>query len=208
MRDAPYSSEAPSLSISRAMFFHRLSFFDETVEPADGLGPDVFEPVAPALASASSAGGVTRDRASCCLSFGTDVGGSAFGGAFDVRRVCRISKHGVLEDGKGWRPGARGFGDREATPPLGRAEADASAADMAVRGGTARPAARTRVKPRESPTCFSRRNSQRVSGESPRKLTVTMTDFSGERVRTDVSTVFGRSDGQNQSRTPFRHART
>jgi hypothetical protein len=35
-----------------------------------------------------------------------------------------------------------------------------------------------------------------------------MTDFSGERVRTDVSTVFGRSDGQNQSRTPFRHART
>jgi hypothetical protein len=160
IRDAPYSSEAPSLSISRAMVFHRLSFFDETVEPVE----PVFEPVAPARVSASSAGGVTRDRASCCLSFGTDVGGSALGGAFDVRRVFRVSKHGVLEDGKVWRPGARGFGDREATPPLGRAEADASAADMAVRGGTAGPAARTRVKPRESPTCFSRRNSQRVSG--------------------------------------------
>jgi len=33
MRDAPYSSKLPSLSISRAIFSNRLRRFDETVAP-------------------------------------------------------------------------------------------------------------------------------------------------------------------------------
>ena len=140
-----------------------------------------------------------RDRASCCLSFGTDVGGSARGGV-DVNRrvfVFEILEDGVLEDGATRPPGARGFGNREGAPPLGRAEAVASAADMPVEQPD-RPCGRGVTKPREEPAFlppdepgdeFRRR---RETAESPRPFRLGLRSFRS----------------QNPSRSPVLRART